>query len=69
VVSKADLDRLRADVFLDPELAARLRRIDSAHFADEVCRLAGERGLDVTAADVDHATAAAQRAWMLRWIR
>lgn len=68
-MAKDELDRLRAEIFGDPGLAARLRRTAPERFAGEVQLLAAERGMALTAADVDAAIFAARREWTLRWIR
>ena len=68
-MARDELYRLRAEVFGDPELAAHLRRTDPSRFTEEVLRLAAERGIALTAADVDGAMLVARRAWTLRWIR
>lgn len=68
-MKQEELDRLRAEVFRDPGLAARLRGTDPSRFTEEVLRLAAERGIPLTAADVDGAMLVARREWTLRWIR
>ena len=62
------LDALRARVDEDVELARRLRRIAPERFVDEVCAVAAELGLEVTAAELDAAIAQGREAWALRWI-
>ena len=64
-----DLARLRADVLDDPGLQQRLLAVaDRRQFVALVVGLAGERGLDVAAQDVDDAIAEGRRAWYSTWI-
>lgn len=63
------LDRLVATVLADPALQERLLAVpERPAFVAEVVAVAAERDLDVTAADVEAALAAARRAWLERWV-
>jgi predicted ribosomally synthesized peptide with nif11-like leader len=68
-MSREDLEAFRAYVHRDVSLAQRLRRVPPGRFTEEILRLAGEAGHDVTATDLDEALARARQAWILRWIR
>ena len=67
-MSAEGLDALRALVAADDEGARNLASLHADSFADAVMRLAAERGLEVTAADIDAARTQAAHAWNLRWI-
>ncbi len=68
-MSRQGLDALRERVISDPDLARRLRAIESERFANELVLIAVEYGCDVAESDVDDAVAQSRRAWSLRWIR
>ncbi len=64
-----DLSRLQAEVLSDPELQQRLLAVpDRRRFVSLVVALAGERGLDVAAGEVDDALAGSRRSWYSTWI-
>jgi len=67
-MAKEGLDALRARVGEDAELARRLRRIAPERFVEDVCAVASEFGLDVSAAELNAAIAQGRETWALRWI-
>jgi len=67
-VSADGLAALRALVAADEDCARGLASVPDEACAEAVLRLAVERGLDVTPADLDAARAQAAYAWNLRWI-
>lgn len=63
------LDALTAAVVADAALRDRLLAVpERSAFVAEVVAVAAERGLPVTADDVDLAIVAARRAWLSRWV-
>jgi hypothetical protein len=68
-MSNEGMEKLRARVHGDVELARRLRRIEPEKFEAEILRLAAEAGSDVTLDDLHAAAARGRHAWILRWIR
>ena len=64
-----DLERFHALVLADADLFGRLLGSGGrAEFTARVCRLAAERGLTVSPAEVDAALSAARRSWLERWV-
>jgi hypothetical protein len=68
-MSDEGLESLRARVNDDPQLARRLRRIESDRFVAEAARVAVELGLDVSEDDLREAVARGQQSWAMRWVR
>lgn len=66
-MSREGLEALRARVFDDARLAARLRAVEPERFTDAVLRAAAKAGCDVTDGDLDAAIERARREWILRW--
>jgi hypothetical protein len=63
------LDALRARVWSDPDLAARLAAIPDAQLAGEVEIVARAMGLVIGPDEIARAIDASRGAWLLRWIR
>ena len=68
-MSERDFDALKACVHEDFTLALRLRRSKPGALVPELLALAEERGLEVTADELESAIANGRREWIMRWTR
>ena len=68
-MSATDFDHFREHVLKDPALQADLiAASDFAAFLPLILKAGQEQGFDFTAAEVEAAWRAAQRAWIERWL-
>ena len=56
-------------MWASPEIQVRLRRTAGREaFCEELLRVAGELGVEISRPELEQRLTAAQQAWMLRWL-